>query len=276
MRNLIIIVFILILGINTYAEILQDGLYSTDDKCIEIKIKDGSYLIENYYTFEDKKVIKQGKLIEDENGIIFDGLKSIFYYDENYGEEAYNVFAEITENKSFKIQNYGNSMNPYIVFSQCGEEKFLYFLLIENDLDYIKDEIFNNTNLFIQNTSLTINQLLENSKINQKILIENIKEILKNEPLNTKTLTQYNDIAYYLQQADANEEAIFLLEKIIEKYPNRIVAYLNLADSYNGINNKEKAKENYNKYISLMKQDNKEDKIPKRVLEFLEKVGTNR
>ena len=100
--------------------------------------------------------------------------------------------------------------------------------------------------------------------------LETLKTILKQIPISQETITQYNDIAYYLQQANANEEAIFLLEKIIEKYPNRIVAYLNLADSYNGINNKEKAKENYNKYISLMKQDNKEDKIPKRVLEFLE------
>ncbi len=87
-------------------------------------------------------------------------------------------------------------------------------------------------------------------------------------PLTTKTLQKYNDTAYYLQQVNANDEAIFLLEKIIEKFPNRTVAYLNLADAYNGINNKEKAKVNYEKYINLMKQENKENKIPKRVLEY--------
>ena len=53
------------------------------------------------------------------------------------------------------------------------------------------------------------------------------------DDLSTKNLSSYNDIAYYLQQANANDEAIFLLEKIIEKFPNRTVAYLNLADAYN-------------------------------------------
>lgn len=132
----------------------------------------------------------------------------------------------------------------------------------------IKDEISNNANSSIQNPSLTQNQLLENVKSNQKVFIENINEVLKAQELSTKTLQKYNDIAYYLQQANANEEAIFLLEKIIEKFPNRTVAYLNLADAYAGIDNKEKAKENYEKYINLMKQDNKEAKIPKRVLEY--------
>lgn len=120
----------------------------------------------------------------------------------------------------------------------------------------------------IQNPSLTLNQLLENVKSNKEVSLENIKEILKSEELNTKNLQKYNDIAYYLQQANANNEAIFLLEKIIEKFPNRTVAYLNLGDAYNGLNNKEKAKSNYEKYIELMKKSGKEAKIPKRVLEF--------
>ncbi|MDX4036410.1 tetratricopeptide repeat protein, partial [Aliarcobacter skirrowii] len=116
-----------------------------------------------------------------------------------------------------------------------------------------------------------------NININDKIIdidaIDNEKvcyTFKEQIPISQETITQYNDIAYYLQQANANEEAIFLLEKIIEKYPNRIVAYLNLADSYIGINNKEEAKENYEKYVKLMKQNNKDEKIPKRVLEFLE------
>ena len=132
----------------------------------------------------------------------------------------------------------------------------------------IKDEISNNINSSSKNPSITLNQLLENSKTNQKVSIEDINDVLKNEELNQKIVQKYNDIAYYLQQVNANDEAIFLLEKIIEKFPNRTVAYLNLADAYNGINNKEKAKENYEKYINLMEQDNKENKIPKRVLEF--------
>jgi hypothetical protein len=130
---------------------------------------------------------------------------------------------------------------------------------------YLNDNYYNFRKI---NYLINLTQLLENSKSNQKVSIENINEVLKNEPLNTKTLQKYNDIAYYLQQAKSNDEAIFLLEIIIEKFPNRTVAYLNLADAYEGINDKEKAKINYEKYIDLMKKSGKETKIPKRVLEY--------
>lgn len=90
-------------------------------------------------------------------------------------------------------------------------------------------------------------------------------------PFTNKTVQIYNDIAYYLQQTNANDEAIFILEEIVMKFPNRSVASLNLADAYIGIGNKETAKYYYQRYIELMKQDNKEEKIPKRVLEFLKK-----
>lgn len=132
----------------------------------------------------------------------------------------------------------------------------------------VKEEKVVNTNQSSKNPLLTLNQLLENAKTNQKVSLENINDVLKKQELSTKTLQKYNDIAYYLQQANANDEAIFLLEKIIEKFPNRTVAYLNLADAYDGINDKEKAKVNYEKYIELMKKSGKEAKIPKRVLEF--------
>jgi tetratricopeptide (TPR) repeat protein len=131
---------------------------------------------------------------------------------------------------------------------------FKSYLNIDNSLENIKIISFMDKLLLMKN-KISINPI-------------NLLYLTKKIPLETKNLQKYNDIAYYLQQANANNEAIFLLEKIIEKYPNRIVAYLNLADAYAGINNKEKAKENYEKYISLMKQDNKENKILKRVLAY--------
>lgn len=125
--------------------------------------------------------------------------------------------------------------------------------------------------------TLTLNQLFENAKTNKKVSFDDIEEVTKIQGIYTKNVQKYNDIAYYLQQSGANAEAFFLLEKIIEKFPNRTVAYLNLADAYNGYIDKQtsnqiyyrqKAKQNYEKYISLMKQDGKESKIPQRVLEF--------
>jgi tetratricopeptide (TPR) repeat protein len=85
--------------------------------------------------------------------------------------------------------------------------------------------------------------------------------------ISTKNITDYNNIAYYLEQASAYKEAIYLLEKIIEKFPHRTVAYINLGDAYWGDNNKEKAKKAYQTYIQQMKEQGKERRIPKKILE---------
>ncbi len=138
------------------------------------------------------------------------------------------------------------------------KQTYLYypnFILGEKDISDLMD----NVPFYIE----------ENVKWIPTLNKDNIIKLIELNYFSKENITIYNDTAYYLQQANANDEAIFLLEKIIEKYPNRTVAYLNLADAYIGINDKEKSKENYKKYIELMKQDNKEEKIPKRVLEFL-------
>ena len=97
-----------------------------------------------------------------------------------------------------------------------------------------------------------------------KIVAQDIPNV--NIKLSKKTLPTYNNIAYYLQKAGANKEAIYLLEKILQKYPNRTVAYYNIADAYWAIGEKEKAKEAYRTYIKQMKAKGKEKRIPKTVL----------
>lgn len=75
-----------------------------------------------------------------------------------------------------------------------------------------------------------------------------------------------NNQAFALEKIGANEESKTLLEEITSQFPDRIVAYLNLADVYWKLNEKDKAKENYIQYISLMKSQKKDlSKIPKRV-----------
>jgi len=86
--------------------------------------------------------------------------------------------------------------------------------------------------------------------------------------LNLLDIKNSNDIAYYLEEAQIYEEAIFILKSIIKKESTRTVAYLNLADSYWAIGNEDLAKENYKKYIELMKFQKKNlTKIPKQVWE---------
>ncbi|NOR55457.1 MAG: tetratricopeptide repeat protein [Sulfurovum sp.] len=99
---------------------------------------------------------------------------------------------------------------------------------------------------------------------------DTLKDILKDIPITIKRLTQYNNIAYYLQKAGANKEAIYLLEKIVAKFPQRTVAYYNLGDAYWELGEKEKAIESYSKYVEQMKKRGKEKKVPGEVLKRVE------
>jgi len=47
----------------------------------------------------------------------------------------------------------------------------------------------------------------------------------------------YNVYGYFLQQAGMNQQAIVYLSIVKNKSPNRIVIYLNLADTYWGNQN---------------------------------------
>lgn len=90
--------------------------------------------------------------------------------------------------------------------------------------------------------------------------------LLNKFPLTIKNLTQYNNLAFQLQETERNNEAVYLLNEIIYKFPTRVVAYLNLADNYWMIGNQKLAKENYQKYVDLMKSQKKDrKKIPQYV-----------
>ncbi len=85
--------------------------------------------------------------------------------------------------------------------------------------------------------------------------------------MNTDNLSQYNDIAYYLEQSGLYEEAIYLLEKITNQHPDRTIAYINLGDAYWGLGNKGKAQQAYRTYVKQMKTNAIGAKIPEQVLE---------
>jgi len=105
--------------------------------------------------------------------------------------------------------------------------------------------------------------ILKNHKTKNLYDVSGIEIDLKENPLANKNLTTYNNIAYYLQKAGSNEEAIYLLEKILKKYPNRTVAYYNIGDAYWAFGEKKKAKEAYTTYIEQMCDAGKQKRIPK-------------
>lgn len=103
-----------------------------------------------------------------------------------------------------------------------------------------------------------------------------ISIILKEKP-KIYTDSQYvlllNNYAYYLSETDRYEEAMPILEKVINLSQNRAVAYLNLGDCYDKLyknskdeKDKEKSIKNYKKYISLLKKD---AKIPENVKKIM-------
>ena len=81
-----------------------------------------------------------------------------------------------------------------------------------------------------------------------------------------KNVAKWNDIGYYLEQGHFYRMAVELLEKVTEKVPGRVVAWLNLADAYWGLGNEVKSQICYQTYLKLMESQHKDLKrIPKRV-----------
>jgi tetratricopeptide (TPR) repeat protein len=76
-----------------------------------------------------------------------------------------------------------------------------------------------------------------------------------------------NDLGFLFGETGYYEESIELLNAVVARNPTRTVAYLNLADSYWGLKNRELAAQAYKQYASLMSDAGKVSKIPGRVLE---------
>jgi hypothetical protein len=81
------------------------------------------------------------------------------------------------------------------------------------------------------------------------------------------TVDKFNDLGFFLEQGGECLKAIPVLLKVVERFPARTVAYLNLADAYWGVNNNLEANNNYSKYVALMRENGKELKIPKRAID---------
>lgn len=93
-----------------------------------------------------------------------------------------------------------------------------------------------------------------------------ITQLLKQYPLNEKTVNDYNNIAYYQEQNKDYKNTILILDKILSQYPNRVVAWLNYADAKWGLNSKNESKEAYAKYYNLMNSQSKDmSRVPQRV-----------
>ncbi|NUG82697.1 tetratricopeptide repeat protein, partial [Acinetobacter bereziniae] len=62
---------------------------------------------------------------------------------------------------------------------------------------------------------------------------------------NIDDVVELNDAAFYLNQLGHPKVSLEILKKVIQLDPNRTVAYLNLADAYLALKNKNQARSNY-------------------------------
>ncbi|WP_072682720.1 tetratricopeptide repeat protein [Arcobacter sp. LA11] len=177
----------------------------------------------------------------------------------------YLIKKDYIKNKSFKEFNFLKVFNileakknkEKIFIKQIGtKEEYNYnkmTLIYKKGIEYLKEYI--KKNIIIEFNDLTDEKCKPIEYMDKYLFLD------------IKNLNKSNNIAYYLERAGYYKESIYLLEKIIEKYPSRTVAYINLGDSYLKDGNKKEAIKNYQIYVKQMKEKNKEKKIPKRVLE---------
>ena len=197
------------------------------------------------------------------------------------------------KNKSFYFNGYkeyiGSRCNNYTIIKERELLDFTDVLKLKNfSIDLFFHKYYTNPTYYklikrkVMDNLDFLNDKLKNSYKNKKKFMQYIKNVLvytDNEKLcteysyldmylyldNKNTINKSNNIAYYLQKAGANEEAIYLLEKIVAKFPKRTVAYYNLGDAYWALGEKAKARKAYTTYIEQMCHKGLQKKIPEEI-----------
>lgn len=95
-------------------------------------------------------------------------------------------------------------------------------------------------------------------KIKKLFTKKKIDKYFSSYPLSSLNIIQYNDIAFYLQKGKSHKNAIQILNKVIALNPDRIISYLNLADSYTALKQNNEADQNYYHYLQQLGSDKKE------------------
>lgn len=311
--KIVFLLMSMILILNGYNFIKEEGILNGNNFII-LNLENKNKLIilnkkENKIFFESDKALSYPK--NNGKGYMVQSLTSLI--ENNYLVIQANIFSGriYSDKYYFKlngdkfildkyIQEEGTSCNSWTIGNAYEFSSFTSNLYLEDfSLDYFLSNFYNKKLFYNKSKRIILKDFdidfknLKNAYFNKSISLK--KEVFKiiayneekevnclpKEYLNKylyfkypKTINKSNDIAFFFEQAGYYKEAIYLLAKIVEKYPNRTVSYINLGDSYLKDGNKEKAIKNYKIYIKQMKEKNKEEKIPKRVLEILDTSKT--
>lgn len=293
MRNITISIFLIFISVLAVCQRnvqKVNGYFDYDNH--PDYISDNSSNTSSIYLYKNGKYQKVGDIVisseffndYDENQISISGDKEKGIIVVNAMRGASNKSATLVYYK------YIENLNNWLLYKVENEERL--GLDIKLDIKFYPYEIGIDGSKFKPNFKLyTEDSLSEKSKYEKILTIEydslrnlssfkgykfrysyeDLYLMTKEMPITISNVQKYNDLAYYLCKLKDNRMgAVVILRRVIEKFPDRVVTYLNLADAYWLIDCKEDAKESYQKYIDLMKSQQKDlSIIPKRVYERL-------
>lgn len=216
-----------------------------DDNCISLKNKKEEMIFENCY---DGTIVKIRHISKE--------FIPLTFISGNYSMDI-DFYKNNNQWISKSITYYDSDLD-----GEIKNTKNISVSLNDFKFNFIKDK-FNS-----QSTSFTSSSFDKITNKNDliKLDIYEIADILKDNPISLKNITDYNDAAYYLIEQKSYNEARIILLDIVNFSPNRTVAYLNLGDAEWGFDEKSDATKSYKKYIELMTSQGKDlKKIPQRV-----------
>ncbi|WP_333852042.1 tetratricopeptide repeat protein [Epilithonimonas sp.] len=201
-----------------------------------------------------------------------------------FSNEALVIQKEFEDNNPHDISNYKyffKEFNNSIILEKVEFKRETYaeqvdlchinFTYFPNKIIYLSEvDFFNQKYLNSLNRNISLKDAIEiTKKVNQNyqctsnISEQELEYMLTKIALSNVSVNEYNNLAYYLEQNKQYSASKYLLETILEKYPHRVVAWLNYGDTLWELNEKSRAKSAYQKYKSLMKSQGKDlSKIP--------------
>lgn len=188
-------------------------------------------------------------------------------WDEPYREEIYALKQEpIPKEKKFPTNFHVQRIQCCVLLSDFKEKAPTYQALskqqqtaaIDEDIAFLKKALTSEKkdSLLYKTTSKTDQ---DNRKPIPPDFVYELSTALKIQ--NVEFLNNY---AFYMQEAGNTVLSTMLLEKIHQKFPDRIVTKINLADGYWELGMKDTACHFYHEYIEDMENTGRSAKIPLR------------
>ena len=194
------------------------------------------------------------------------------------------------KDKSIDYYKYISRINDWVLYKAISSDYIGPKHKVENNFLYFDDSA-TKINYFSGNTTIggealsinyididsEIDKTLQNLKKKYHLWLSSYKdkkpflidagliqifEWLNLLSLSSNTVEMYNNIGYFLFKKGKYIEAIYLLEKVVDKFPDRMVAQLNLADALYDFGQVKQAIPFYSAYYKRMKAANKVKKIP--------------